>query len=537
MIYQKERPYRFNDFVGQDVTVNNIRNQSINNSWFQVYILHGQFGSGKTSMAWTIALSANCLNKDNEGNPCLKCENCRSIFEGNSDFKEIDGASNTGIDNIRELKEYITFLPSSLKYKVIIIDEVHMLSNAAFNSLLKMLEEPPEYVIFIMCTTHHSAIPRTIDSRSAAYTFATIDYSLIVDHIIAVAKKYDINLTEDAAAVIAKYSDGSMRNALKLLDQLSVSGKQITLGLCNEVMGLTSEDLLFKLFDALINENLETVIELSEEINKKGANFTIIGRDILDLSVDLLAAACGSSAITGSNSYVTKINEIKSLYNLQHLTSIVDLIKNLYFELRNQPTKNQFIVQGVTLIESLGIRKIQSIKVDVDALSEMEQEINILKESVRKLEVVIKHSAIEPIKKSKIDEVHVGDIESDNKNVSRQEIIETENEDSFDDIFDDDFLSSIMENISGSRKNQNSTKEIQKQEIDFAIAKEAEKGIQKLLETDPEVAPHINCGVIKEYTKEGLVLTSPEKSVVNLITLFIGKNSIKNVIVKHKPDI
>ena len=227
MISQDERPRTFDEMLGQEFIVENIRQQSITNRWFPVYILEGQYGSGKTTMEKIIALAANCTHKDERGNPCLKCPSCQHILSGGLDFKEIDAAKNSGVDDIRALQEYVDYIPTQLKYKVIAIDEVHMLSKSAFNGMLKMLEEPPEYMIFILCTSESQAIPITVKSRAARYKFSRLGESMITKGLLRAAPKHGIDLDSDAASLLASCSDGSMRNAYVLLEQVSVYRKKV----------------------------------------------------------------------------------------------------------------------------------------------------------------------------------------------------------------------------------------------------------------------------------------------------------------------
>ena len=168
-LYTKIRPKTFDEVKGQEFTVNNLRMQSIRDKFFQVIILAGQYGAGKTTLARIVATAANCKNKDKNGNPCGTCDGCRSVSSGSVDFLEIDGASNTGVDHVRDLTDWLHERPLG-KRKIVIIDEVHMLSRQAFNALLKTLEEPPAYALIILCTTEADRIPATIRSRSACYT-------------------------------------------------------------------------------------------------------------------------------------------------------------------------------------------------------------------------------------------------------------------------------------------------------------------------------------------------------------------------------
>ena len=173
MLANLNRPQRFNEVIGQDSIVSNIREQSRKGRYFSTYVFAGQFGSGKTTLARLLAKAANCTNKKEDGEPCGECEWCRGFVES-PDYYEVDGASNTGVDKVRELIDNVSFVPVSGRYKIYIIDEVHMLSTGAFNALLKTLEEPPAHAIFILATTEVRKIPATVLSRAAVYSFQQI---------------------------------------------------------------------------------------------------------------------------------------------------------------------------------------------------------------------------------------------------------------------------------------------------------------------------------------------------------------------------
>ena len=192
MIYNDMRPHRFDDVKGQTLVVENIRNQSKKNRFFPVFILCGQYGSGKTTMARIIAMAANCKHKDANGNPCGECDSCRAVLDHSPEgIIEIDGASNNGVEDVRRLlADAGTF--GMFDKKVIVIDEAHMLSKSAFNALLITLENPPEHCIFILCTTEKDALPDTVVSRAPVYTFGKIADAVIKDHIMEVARKSNI---------------------------------------------------------------------------------------------------------------------------------------------------------------------------------------------------------------------------------------------------------------------------------------------------------------------------------------------------------
>ena len=225
-LYRKWRPVDFDDVCGQDRITDILKYEVANDKVSHAYLFCGSRGTGKTSCAKILAKAVNCENPQN-GNPCNRCEACRSIDSGiATDVIEMDAASNNGVDNVRNLKDEISFTPALLKYRVYIIDEVHMMSGQAFNALLKTLEEPPTYVVFILATTEFNKLPTTIVSRCQRFDFRRISSDVIVDRLMRISKEEGIDLTEEGARLIARASRGGMRDAVSLLE-LCAGSKQL----------------------------------------------------------------------------------------------------------------------------------------------------------------------------------------------------------------------------------------------------------------------------------------------------------------------
>lgn len=353
MIYQNERPHTFDGMIGQNDLVDNIRNQSIRNSWFSVYILEGQYGSGKTTIARIIALAANCKHKDENGNPCLQCENCREILSEGMDYWEIDGADNSSVEDIRNLKEYVGFLPSKLDKKIVIIDEVHMLSKSAFNCMLKMLEEPPSYVIFILCTTDLEVIPMTVRSRAAGYSFNRISQQDICTGLEKIAPKYGIELEEGACRLLAHYSDGSMRNALVLLEQVSVAGSVVDEEVCKKVLGIMNEDTLMEIVETLLQGNLTAFISQLDIMEQTGKSFSVLGMELLKACADLTMASCnGSDRVAGTSYYQDAIQKLSDRYRLSEFCTLATALRDVRIRTQGS-SKYEFLVYMVTIFEEL----------------------------------------------------------------------------------------------------------------------------------------------------------------------------------------
>ena len=266
-LYRKWRPRTFEEVVGQEHITTTLKNEMIQGKPAHAYLLMGSRGTGKTTCAKLIAKAVNCRNPV-DGSPCGQCDCCRGVDNGSLvDVVEIDAASNNGVDNIRDLREEAVFLPNIAKYRVYIIDEAHMLSVGAVNALLKIMEEPPEHVIFILATTEVHKIPATIQSRCQRFDFKRIAPEVIRDRLLFIAGQEDMTLTEEAAALIARIADGGMRDALSLLDLCWAHAHDITVETVSEAAGLVGQDYLFEIADAAGHENEIIFGMLTPEVN------------------------------------------------------------------------------------------------------------------------------------------------------------------------------------------------------------------------------------------------------------------------------
>ncbi|MFR1812478.1 MAG: DNA polymerase III subunit gamma/tau [Terrisporobacter sp.] len=281
-LYRVYRPKTFGDVVGQEHIVKTLKNQIKNNNIGHAYLFSGTRGTGKTSTAKIFARAVNCLNPINE-EPCNECEICIDTLNDNiMDIVEIDAASNNSVDDIRELRESVKYTPSKAKYKVYIIDEVHMLSQGAFNALLKTLEEPPSYVIFILATTEPHKIPATILSRCQRFDFKRVPSKDIASRMSYICKKENIEAEEKALSLIARNSQGALRDALSILDQcMSFGNEKIEYNDVIELLGTVNIDELFELSQSIIDENTKKSLEILNE-------FIIWGKDIRNLINDLI---------------------------------------------------------------------------------------------------------------------------------------------------------------------------------------------------------------------------------------------------------
>lgn len=280
VLYRRYRPNNFNDLIGQDHIVTILKNSIKENKIAHAYIFSGPRGTGKTSTARIFAKAINCLDSK-DGNACDKCKNCQ-IFGTSPDLIEIDAASNNGVEEIRELINNVKIMPTALKYKVYIIDEVHMLSTSAFNALLLTLEEPPEHVIFILATTNIESVPITIISRCQKFEFKCITNEKIVERLAYICKTEKIAYENDALNEIALLAEGSLRDALSILDQLSKNNQKITIKLITSEIGIISKAKIKELIDALILKDIDKIINIFNEIKELNVNYKNIIKVIID---------------------------------------------------------------------------------------------------------------------------------------------------------------------------------------------------------------------------------------------------------------
>ena len=280
-LYRKFRPAEFGDVKGQDHIITTLRNQIKAKRIGHAYLFCGTRGTGKTTVAKIFAKAVNC-ERPVDGSPCGKCEMCRSIAAGTSmNVIEIDAASNNGVDNIREIREEVAYRPTEGRYKVYIIDEVHMLSIGAFNALLKTLEEPPEYVIFILATTEAHKIPITILSRCQHYDFRRISIETITDRMRELMDTEQVEVEEKALKYIAKAADGSMRDALRLLDQCIAFylGQKLTYDNVLEVLGAVDTDVFSRLLRRVIDRDVSGVLDVVEDLVMQGRELSQLAAD------------------------------------------------------------------------------------------------------------------------------------------------------------------------------------------------------------------------------------------------------------------
>ncbi len=329
-LYRKYRPMTFDDVVGQDSIVTTLRNSIINKTFSHAYMFFGPRGTGKTTISKIFARSINCEEPIN-GCTCGKCPKCLHSFEKECvDIIEIDAASNNGVDEIRELKNKISLVPAELKYKVYIIDEVHMLSIGAFNALLKTLEEPPEHAIFILATTDPQKVPETIISRCQCFSFKRISENAIVDRMKFITENENISIEADVLHDIAKFSDGGMRDALGLLDKLSsYTDKKITSDSFAELNGTITKGDLEKFVDNIFSNNIGEILTYIVDINNSGKNLIQVIIQLLDYLQDIL--------------FSYYVNNVELKYSVDKIISLANVINDKLFDIKKSSNPRIYI--------------------------------------------------------------------------------------------------------------------------------------------------------------------------------------------------
>ena len=376
-LYRKFRPQTFEEVRGQDHIVNTLRNQLRTGRCGHAYLFCGTRGTGKTTVAKILARAVNCENPS-DGSPCNMCPSCRSILAGvSTNVIEIDAASNNGVDNIREIREEVAYRPTQGRYKVYIIDEVHMLSAGAFNALLKTLEEPPEYVIFILATTEANRIPVTILSRCQRYSFHRITADTISDRLRGLVKEEGVSAEEKALRYIARAADGSMRDALSLLDQCIAFylGEELTYDRVLEVLGTVDTDRFSELLRKVAAGDasgsirlLQTCIREGREAGQLVADFTWYLRNLMLLqSSDDLEDVLDVSAEN-----LRRLREETEMVSQDSLMRYIRILSDLSGQIRFAPQKQ-------ILVETALIRLCRP-QMDTDLNSVLER-IRVLEEA------------------------------------------------------------------------------------------------------------------------------------------------------------
>ncbi len=373
-LYRQFRPKSFDSIAGQEQIVRTLKNQIKNNRISHAYLFCGPRGTGKTSAALVFAHAVNCMSNV-DGDVCGECEYCMQSGE-NIDISEIDAASNNGVDEIRDLRETVRYMPAVGRYKVYIIDEVHMLSVGAFNALLKTLEEPPPYVIFILATTEVHKIPATIISRCQRFDFKAITPKEIANVLRGIADKMNIAVDNDALLAIARWANGGLRDAIGLFDQtIDYSDGKITVDCVNKVIGTAGLDFSMSFIDAIAEGDAASLLSKTDEIVNKGKDLAVFAKDITNHLRNILMYSITKSAdMLDADSETAKLYaKAADKFTNARLVRAIELLSSLESELRYSAQAR--IIVELTLIKVCRPEVLEDIEALRDTVEQLQKQI------------------------------------------------------------------------------------------------------------------------------------------------------------------
>ena len=340
-LYRKFRPLTFEEFAGQEHITKTLRNQIKAGRVGHAYLFSGGRGTGKTSAAKVLARAVNCLNPK-DGEPCNECEICKGILNGSlTDVVEMDAASNNGVDDIRQIREEVNFLPTKAKYRVYIIDEVHMLSTGAFNALLKTLEEPPEHVKFILATTEPQKLPATILSRCQRFDFKKISNEDIKERLTKVSKEIGIKIDEDALNTIAVLSEGAMRDALSIFERCMQDGDtEITDEKIKELVGIPKFEYVYRIVKSIIEKNVDDSLEITQTIINEGKDLYNFLWEMIKYIKDILLYKSKGKLELYNKEEIQKIDELSQNASKEELFILIKELSRVENDIKWSSQKN-----------------------------------------------------------------------------------------------------------------------------------------------------------------------------------------------------
>ena len=348
-LYRKWRPQRFEDVCGQEHVTSILQYQARTGGLSHAYLFCGSRGTGKTTCAKILAKAVNCEQPVN-GSPCLVCNSCRAIESGAAtDVLEMDAASNNGVDNIRDIRDEVVYAPTTLKKRVYIIDEVHMLSASAFNALLKTLEEPPEYVVFILATTELQKLPATIISRCQRYDFRRIATPVLADRLTYIAGQEGISLDPEAALLLGRMAQGGMRDAISLLELCAGTGEHITTQTVNETAGSTGRDSMMQTVKAIAARDYDALFAQIDAVVQSSKDIAIFWQDLITLYREMLVlrtAKDAASYLDLTDSELAAMQELAKPFSAQTLLYHSTLLEQAYLSMQRANAIKRIVAES-----------------------------------------------------------------------------------------------------------------------------------------------------------------------------------------------
>lgn len=502
-LYRKYRPRRFDQVYGQDNIVNILKNQIKTGNISHAYIFSGTRGTGKTTCAKIFSKAVNCLNPV-DGNPCDQCENCKAIQEERTmDIIEMDAATNRGIDDIRQLRDKVIYPPTNLKYKVYIVDEAHMITREAFNALLKIMEEPPKHLIFILATTEIDKVPDTILSRTQRFDFKRIDKENIERQIRDILALEDVEMAGDAIDVISQMAYGGMRDALSILDQvISVGRKDIRAADVYDLLGMFSRETKISYARAIFSKDMKALLALLEDEAKKGKDSHNFIKELIGFFRDML--------MDKAKEYYENYGDMLKNVSLERL---VNSLNNLVeYEGLMKKSDNANLLFQLASIRLLEFMPREDLELRLRVLEEKFEDLNnrlsdgtlVLNAALTEKEVISKKGVVSKVEESMPQEK----IESENSLKDEATWVSGEEEPDFEEALPD-------------------SKPLLSDDDFEAELQDADSGVSEM----PEAKTHISNDDMGDYVRNYLVKQYPYTGM--LFEGLIGEENRKNLIIYY----
>lgn len=524
VLYRKYRPQSFNDIIDQKFITDTLKESITNNKISHAYIFSGPKGTGKTSTAKVFARAINCMNPI-DGEPCGKCDACLN-FDKSSDIIELDAASNNKVEDIREIINNVKLAPTDSKYKIYIIDEVHMLTQSAANAFLLTLEEPPSHAVFILATTNPESLPQTILSRCQQFAFSKITKKALVSRIKYVLDQENIVLSDEVINEIADLADGGLRDALSILDQLITLNKPIDVNLISEQFGIVSETVVKNLVDAIVNNDISSINNIFDSLNEYGYNEkTFINKFIATLTKRVCGLAYDKqSDITKFKNIVFEIIKVDNFKVNFNYYDVIKMIIITNISLDNQNKSNKSIISNKSMNECTKIesqKEVQNISQEINEETKNDDNLPKVNKNNDILKIRINNSFANADKKMKTELVNEKDelfekIKNDNNLYSLMIDVEVGVVSPTNILFvcDSDASSELL--------NENSEKIAEILELNKKLVFVVDKEWKKLAEN---YAENYKNKVVYQYIEEPNIST-PSSEIENIASDIFGNDNI-----------